>query len=105
MLDIYVQKYPKDTSKYSYAYITLSYVGSFVRSLLPFHKLVYQVVDEYAEVAIYESGRYGGIYTYVGRSEYDKTINYLIQNGWEQDGTVYSRLENDNLPRVRRPKG
>lgn len=100
-----VQHYPKDSSLYHYAYIDLVIGGGFISGLLPFHKLLYQVIDEDREVSIYDSKAFrDGWLSHTGILNYTQTVNYMTQNGWQPDGQVYCSVMRDYLPRYRKLK-
>lgn len=100
----FVQHYPKDTSSYHYAYITLVIDGGFISGLLPFHKLLYQVIDEDRGTSLHNSNVFRGWLSHSGVSAYTQAVNFMTQNGWQPDGQVYCSVMRDYLPRYRKLK-
>lgn len=98
---IITQHYSKNIDLYHYAYIDLRGVGS---RLNLFRKYLYQLIGEDREESLYDSELFGSHVSPEGLAEYNNIRNFALQDGWENDGEVYSPVANNYLPRYRKAK-
>lgn len=99
------QQYRKDPARYDYAYFSVRETKSGFLRILPVGiRYALEVIDEDSGDTLFTSGEIGGLYDYSFKVAYNNAMNFMLQNHWEEDGTVIDWLRSEgSLPRFRRP--
>lgn len=84
---IITQDYPEDIDLYDYAFIDLRRVGSRHN---PFRKYLYQLIREDSGESFYDSKLFGSHVSPDRIAEYNNIRNFALNDGWQNDGKVYS---------------